>query len=487
MAYVVRFTDYVKSGRKQLAKGLPTADEMRRALLFIVRLVQKECFGDEIRTLKEEKDFRYPLKCLNPFIDETDDTLLVGGRIRHAQIPYGSKHQLMLPPKHPVTIVIIRHLHKTNMHIGQRALLAVVRLQFWPLRAKTVIRNVIHKCTLCYRANPKRATQLMGDLPEYRVKAAYPFANVGIDFAGPFTLKSAVSMRKSVHTKGYVCVFICMATRAMHLEAVSSLSTDAFLATLQRFVSRRGLPKKIFSDNATNFVGANNELAKLAEIFGTEMHQKKLNGFCVQRNIEWSFIPPRSPHLGGIWEAGVKSAKFHLRPILADHKLSYEELATVLAQIEATLNSRPLIPSSDDPNDMTAITPAHFLIGREFQAVLEPSYEHIKTGRLSRWQVLQDLKQKYWRTWSTDYLQELQRRQRDFTTTSFKVGALVLIADDNLPPLQWSLARIVELHPGEDSHVRVITLKTQNSIIKRAVKYLCLLPLDEEESPTSKL
>ncbi|XP_062703775.1 uncharacterized protein LOC109410486 [Aedes albopictus] len=457
MAYVIRFTDYIRSGRQQLTKGLPTADEMRRALLLIVRLTQKECFGDEIRALKE-KDFKYPLKCLNPFIDENDDTLRVGGRIRHAQIPYGSKHQLLLPSRHPVTVAIVRHLHKTNMHVGQRALLAVVRQQFWPLRAKNVIRDVIHKCTPCYRANPKRATQLMGDLPEYRVQAAYPFANVGIDFAGPFTLRAAVSTRKSVMTKGYVCVFVCMATRAMHLEAVSNLSTDAFLGALQRFVSRRGLPNKIFSDNATNFVGANNELARLADLFNTEMHQKKLNGFCVHRNIEWSFIPPRSPHFGGIWEAGVKSAKFHLRPILADHKLSYEELATVLAQIEATLNSRPLIPSSDDPNDLTAITPAHFLIGREFQAVLEPSYDHVKPGRLSRWQVLQDLKQKYWRTWSTDFLQELQRRQRDFKTTKFKVGALVLIADDNLPPLQWNLARVEELHPGKDGHVRVVTL-----------------------------
>ncbi|XP_065076229.1 uncharacterized protein LOC135699811 [Ochlerotatus camptorhynchus] len=482
MAYVIRFTDFIRSGRRQLTKGLLTADEMKRAVLLIVRLVQREGFEKEIRALTEEKDFKYPLKCLNPFIDEKDDILRVGGRIRNAQIPYGSKHQLLLPANHPVTIAIVRYLHKSNMHIGQRALLAVVRQQYWPLRAKTVIRNVIHKCTPCYRANPKRATQLMGDLPEYRVQATYPFANVGVDFAGPFTLKAAVSVRKGVMTKGYVCVFVCMATRAIHLEAVSSLSTDAFLAALQRFVSRRGLPSKIISDNGTNFVGANNELAKLAKLFETEMHQKRLNEFCVQRNIDWSFIPPRSPHFGGIWEAGVKSAKFHLRPILADHKLSYEELSTTLAQIEATLNSRPLIPSSDDPNDMTAITPAHFLIGREFQALAEPSYENVKVGRLSRWLVLQDLRQKYWRTWSTDYLQELQRRQRDFKITKFKIGALVLIVDDNLPPLQWSLARITELHPGKDGHVRVVTMKTKDSIIKRAVKNVCLLPLDEEDA-----
>ncbi|XP_058446196.1 uncharacterized protein LOC131427221 [Malaya genurostris] len=246
----------------------------------------------------------------------------------------------------------------------------------------------------------------------------------------------------------------------MHLEAVSNLSTDACLAALQRFVSRRGLPRKVFSDNATNFVGANNELAKLADLFESEMHKKKLNGFCAKRNIEWSFIPPRSPHFGGLWEAGVKSTKFHLRPILADHKLSYEELTTVLAQIEAILNSRPLIPSSDDPNDLTAITPAHFFKGREFQAVLEPSYEHVKLGRLSRWQILQDLNR------------------------SIGVPGQQIIFkgfnDDN-----WNLARIIELHPGKDGHVRVVTLKTNDSVIKRAVKNVCLLPLDDEELDAS--
>lgn len=272
-----------------------------------------------------------------------------------------------------------------------------------------------------------------------------------------------------------------MATRSLHLEAVSNLSTDAFLGALQRFVSRRGIPDKIISDNATNFIGASGELERLATLFKSEMHQKKLNEFCTQRNIDWSFIPPRSPHFGGLWEAGVKSVKHHLRPILAGHKLSFEELCTVLCQIEATLNSRPLTSSSDDPNDMTAITPAHFLIGREFQAIAEPSYGNIKQGRLSRWQMLQGMREKFWQTWSVDYLHELQRRQRDFKTTTFKIGALVLVADDNLHPLQWSLGRITELHPGEDGHPRVVTLRTKNSIIKRAVKYICVLPIDTEE------
>lgn len=267
----------------------------------------------------------------------------------------------------------------------------------------------------------------MGDLPDYRVKPSPVFSHSGVDFAGPFYIRSSANTRHPTTTKGYVCVFVCMATRALHLEAVSDLSTDSFMAALQRFVSRRGLVQKLYSDNGTNFEGANNQMNRLAELFRTEHHKMTLNEYCAPRGIEWSFIPPRSPHFGGIREPGVKSVKSHLKLILAEHRLTYEALSTVLAQVEAILNSRPLTPASDDPNDLTAITPAHFIIGREFQAIPEPSYAHIPLGRLSRWQFVQDSKQKFWKLWMRDYLHELQIRQRDLKITESKIGAMVVI------------------------------------------------------------
>ncbi|XP_062713625.1 uncharacterized protein LOC134290488 [Aedes albopictus] len=481
MAYVVRFTDYIRRHRKELTKGTITVDELKRANLLIIRLVQAEGFQHELQLLNLDQSSRHPLRCLSPFIDMNDGLLRVGGRNKHAIIPYDSKHQMLLPEKHPFTATLIRHLHKNNHHLGQRGLLAVVRQRFWPLRAKSVIRKIIHHCIPCFKMRPSKATQLMGNLPDYRVQPAPIFSTAGVDFAGPFTFKSSTQSRKPMYTNGYVCVFVCMSTRSLHLEPVSNLTSEAFLAALQRFVSRRGLPNKLISDNATNFEGACNELGRLAVLFKDEQFQKRLDQFCTQRSIEWSFIPPRSPHFGGIWEAGVKSVKSHLKLILAEHKLTYEEFATVLSQIEAVLNSRPLVPSSDDPNDITAITPAHFIIGREFQAIPEPSYDHIPVGRLSRLQFLQDLKHKFWKIWMTDYLQELQRRQKDYKITEFKPGALVLIVDDNIAPLQWSLARIIDTHPGTDGHTRVVTLKTKNGTTKRAVKKICLLPLDSEE------
>lgn len=250
---------------------------------------------------------------------------------------------------------------------------------------------------------------------------------------------------------------------------------------MRRFVSRRGRPCKIHSDNATNFTGAQNELEELARLFRNQEEVKKITEFCTNQGIEWSFIPPRSPHFGGIWEAGVKQVKYHMTRIIGSRQLSYEELYTVLTQIEAVLNSRPLVPCSDDPSDFTAVTPAHFLIGRELQTILEPSYLHLKEATLSRWQLVQTMVQHFWRRWTAEYLPELQNRTKWLNTKKISEGALVLMIDRNSPPLQWPLGRITALHPGRDGVTRVVTLRTSKAEYKRAVTEICLLPLDNTD------
>lgn len=179
----------------------------------------------------------------------------------------------------------------------------------------------------------------------------------------------------------------------------------------------------------------------------------------------------------------MKQVKHHLKRIVGDRKLSYEELYTTLTQIEAVLNSRPLAPSSDDPNDYTAITPAHFLIGRELQSVPEPTYLHLKENTLSRWQLVQTMLQHFWKRWTAEYLPELQHRSKWLKMKDIKVGSLVLLVDQNTPPLQWPLGRIVAAYPGDDGVTRVVSVRTANGTeFKRAVTEVCLLPLDQEEN-----
>ena len=156
----------------------------------------------------------------------------------------------------------------------------------------------------------------MGDLPSSRIEVPErAFSCVGLDFAGPLTFKNGTEC-----VKGYIAVFICFASKAVHLEAVSSLTSDAMVAALRRFIARQGIPSQIVSDNATNFVGARrdlNELEKMAKA-GAQSHS----------SIEWLFIPPRSPNFGGLWEAAVKSMKHHLRRVMGISILTYEEITT---------------------------------------------------------------------------------------------------------------------------------------------------------------
>lgn len=228
----------------------------------------------------------------------------------------------------------------------------------------------------------------MGDLPSSRSRLARAFLNTGVDYCGPFHIKQS-RRRNAQITKAYVAVFVCLSTKALHLELVSDLTTDAFLAALRRFTSRRGICAKVFSDNGKNFVGANRQLRELRDFF--EAEASKIITDASAEGIEWSFNPPYSPHMGGLWEAAVKSLKHHLQRIVGTASLTFEELSTTITQIEAVLNSRPLSPMSNDPSDLSVLTPGHFLVGGSLKAVPEPSLITIQEGRLSRWQRLQQL------------------------------------------------------------------------------------------------
>ncbi|XP_055543659.1 uncharacterized protein LOC129729194 [Wyeomyia smithii] len=250
----------------------------------------------------------------------------------------------------------------------------------------------------------------MGNLPVSRVVPSPPFSVTGVDYAGPFWTRQG--SRRPAIVKSYVAVFVCMSTKAVHLEAVSDLSTDAFLASLRRLIARRGMIHELHSDNATNFRGANHELHVLYQQFRNQQTEEAIKSFCRSREIEWHFIPPDAPEFGGLWEAAVKSCKTHLKRVAGNVKLTFEELATVLTEIEAVMNSRPFFAISNDPADPQVITPAHYLIGRPLTAPAEPSLENVKVSRLTRWQHLQLLREHFWRAWSRDYLNTLQPRRK---------------------------------------------------------------------------
>lgn len=314
----------------------------------------------------------------------------------------------------------------------------------------------------------------MGQLPAARVNPHRAFLNSGVDYAGPIFIRTSKG-RGHHATKGYICLFICMATRAIHLEAVSDLTTQAFMSAFRRFVARRGHCAHLWSDNGTNFVGAAKELKTLFQE-GKDNLAKEVSELLANDGTSWHFIPPRMPSYGGLWEAGIQSTKRHLTRINKDTKLTYEEMATLLAQIEACLNSRPLCQV--DNLTETILTPGHFLVGEPLINVPDRDYEHQKASLLTRWQLIQKMTQDFWRRWQTEYLNTLQQRYKWQTPVSSpSVGDVVVIKDENLPPTKWLLARVEQLHPGTDNLVRVVTLRTPaGNDLKRPLSKLIPLP-----------
>lgn len=231
-----------------------------------------------------------------PFVDKSG-FLRVGGRLTYADIPESHKYPILLPSQTHVVSLMLRQEHVRLGHAGAQNTLSNFRLRFWPLNGLREVKRIIHSCVTCHRFNAIVAEQIMADLPKDRVCAARPFQKVGVDFAGSFIIKSS-RLRKSPLIKGYVALFICMVTKAVHIEFVTGLSSEAFLATLKRFISRRGNPTRIFSDNGTNFLGARNSLRELYDFFQSQSNYDTIREFLSQNETEWSFIPPRSPHWG---------------------------------------------------------------------------------------------------------------------------------------------------------------------------------------------
>ncbi|KAL7301100.1 hypothetical protein TKK_0006077 [Trichogramma kaykai] len=321
----------------------------------------------------------------------------------------------------------------------------------------------------------------MGDLPALRLQQSRPFLHTGIDYAGPINIKCSRCRGKATF-KGYIAAFVCLATRAVHLEVASGHSARDFLMVYRRFVARRGICATFSSDCGTNFIGADRELRTL--FAQAQKQPKRLARMLSNEGTEWRFNSPVAPHFGGIWEAAVKSTKFHLKRIIGDTRLTFEEFSTLLAQIEACLNSRPLQAINDDPTDLTALIPAHFLVGTATCTIPEPSTLDLSISRLSRLQMLRIMYEHFWTRWSSEYLQALQHRPKwQKSNTQIRVGQLCVIRLELTPPCKWALARITQLHPGKDGLVRVVSVKTATSVFKNTVTKLSILPPADDDSP----
>jgi len=322
---------------KNAYQGQLCSKEIEQAEIRIMKLIQASCFSHELKELTNKRPLkRSNINALNPFIDP-NGLIRVGGRLKGSKLTFAQKHPMLLPSRHFITDLIIKETHERHYHSGIQTTLYNIRQKFWLLDGRNQVRKIVRSCIRCYRFNADAVNYKMGDLPKARISEAIPFTYTGVDFCGPFYIQEK-KYRNRNRIKVYVCVFVCMAIKAVHLELVSDLTTDGFLAAFRRFTARRGIPTHVYSDNGTNFVGANNRLKELYVLFNSEEHKDRINRFSIGHRVSWHFIPPFAPHFGGLWESVVKSFKHHFKR--GELLFTFEELNIFTVEVEGILNSR---------------------------------------------------------------------------------------------------------------------------------------------------
>lgn len=459
-----------------------TVRELCEARDFWVRDAQGGAFESELRCLRNDtpigKSSR--LKALNPILS-SDNIVRVGGRLANAEtLSPHARSPSIIPKRSPLSALIVADAHNQTLHGGPSLMLAYMRRSYWVIDGPKEVKRYVKSCVKCFRWRASPSSQMMAALPAARVVPSRPFVNTALDYSG--AIKVRASRGRGQHaSKAYVCVFVCLATKAVHIELASDLSTDAFIAAYERFVARRGLCVNLYSDNATNFVGA----ARVFLRSERALFDASVQSTLAARGTNWHFSPPLSPHFNGLAESAIRSVKHHVRRIIGDTTLTFEEMSTVLSKIEACLNSRPLHPMSSEPTDFDVLTPGHFLIGEP--TVTIPSLNATSEGPvgINRWKLMKQLVQRFWARWSVDYLHTLQQRRKwQISEPNLRVGDMVLVLEDNQPPSKWAIGRIIETHPGDDGRVRVVTIRSRDSTYKRSVVRVARLPSEDVKDNT---
>lgn len=295
----------------------------------------------------------------------------------------------------------------------------------------------------------------MADLPEDRLLPDQPpFTNVGVDFFGPFDIKRGRSL---------------VVVRAVHIEIAHSLDIDSCINAIRRFICRRGQVKMIRSDNGTNFVAAEKELRKALE----NLDQTKIQNTMTEKGIKCIFNTPAASHQGGVWERQIRTVRKVLNSVLQQQTLDDEGLQTVMCEVEAIINSRPITHSSDDANNVEALTPNHLLLMRTRPNIPPGVFDKDDQHARRRWRQIQYIANLFWTRWTREYLPFLQERQKCLTPQrNFAPGDIVLIMDESAPRNSWSMGRVIKTLPDSSGTVRRVSVQTKTNILDRPINKL---------------
>ena len=384
-------------------------------------------------------------------------------------LPHDTKFPILIPKDNYLTTFIVHSMHKQVMHGGVRETFTHIRQTYWIPQGRQLVKRIISKCVTCRKVEgPPFRSVPTPPLPQSRVQQSKVFQFTGIDYAGPLYVRD---QKNQTSSKMYICLFTCAVVKAIHLELLEDQTTDAFLRAFRRFISRRGVPECIISDNAKTFKAGAQELQTIkTQILGTGSSQQ----FLAHHNITWKFITERAPWWGGFHERLIGLMKRCLKKNLGKACLNMIELNTILTEVEAVLNRRPLTYPYTDINDVSPLTPSHFLCGfrlvtlpdtnaKENEA--DPDYipsEMSTKALIKRAQYQKTLINAFWTRWKTEYLTSLREhhtcRKRILNKKAVAIGDVVLI-HDNTPRNQWKIGVVTSLHTGKDELVRSVSLR----------------------------
>ncbi|XP_060723378.1 uncharacterized protein LOC132844190 [Tachysurus vachellii] len=461
---IARLTRFVKEfkGSMKRTNEATSLDERQEAELTIITIVQRSVFSKEIKELQSQKELTTKDKAsrlyrLNPFLDDKG-ILRVGGRLEHATLHPHIKHPVILPKTSHITKLLIDHYHQQVRHQGRGMTINQLRSNgIWILGCSRAVSSFIYNCVKCRKFRRRTEEQKMADLPSERMETTPPFTYCGMDCFGPFYTKEG---RKEL--KRYGLLFTCLCSRAVHIELLDDLSTDAFLNSLRAFIALRGNIRQLQSDQGTNFVGARREFLETVK----EMDQESLK----QLGCEFVMNPPSASHMGGAWERQIRTIRSVLTSILdqSSRTLDDSSLRTYLYEVMAIVNSRPITAHLlNDPTGPQPLTP-NLLLTMKSSIILPPPGDFVKEDLYlrRRWRRVQYLANEFWQRWRKEYLLSLQQRQKwHKTNRNAKVNDVVIIQDDTTHRNDWKLAKVTAVYPSQDGCVRKVQLLISDSAL----------------------
>lgn len=428
----------IRCAKKDKSTGHSTVQERENAQCVILRDLQTQVYQEEISTLRKGKSLPRKSKLfqIDAFLDK-DGLLKVGGRLKNASFSTTLKYPVIVPKNHHVTKLIIAHFHSKVQHQGKGLTINEIRSNgFWIPGINRAVAAYVHQCVKCRRLRRCTEEQRMADLPSQRLDPSPPFTYCGMDCFGPFLTKQA----RKVH-KRYGLLFTCLCCRAVHIEMLDDMTTDAFINALRCFIAIRGAVSQIKCDQGTNFVGAKNELQQALK----QVDTNRLTTFLAEKQCDFMFNVPHSSHAGGIWERQIRTVRNVLRSTvsLSSGRLDDASLRTFFYEAMAIVNSRPLtVDNLSDPNSPEPLTPNHLLTMKS-KAALPPPGNFIREDMYARkrWRQVQYLSEQFWSRWKREYLSNIATRQMWHTPKrNLKIGDIVMEKMDDLPRHEWRLA-----------------------------------------------